>query len=96
MSQKKTIREASRGNYTTKDEVPTWQEVRDGALLRVADAVEKMARRHTDLIDERDRFERYYRQESQRRAMAERRIAALQGVITRMKKARQQAQGATR
>ncbi len=91
----KTIRDASRGNYTTKDEAPTWQEVRDGALLRIADAPEKMAQRHTALIDERDMYKRWYDNETKRREIAERRIAALQGVITRMKKARQQAQDAT-
>ncbi len=85
---RKTIRDASRGNYTTNGETPTWQEVRDGALLRIADATEKMAQRHTDLIAERDRLQRYYREESERRAKAERRTAALQGVITKMKKAR--------
>ncbi len=84
----KTIRDASRSNYTTKDETPTWQEVRDGALLRIADATEKMAQRHTELISQRDRYEGYYKQEHEIRARAERRIAALQGVITRMKNAR--------
>lgn len=92
----KSIRDASRANYATAGETPTWQEVRDGALLRIADAVEKMAQRHTALIDERDMYKRWYDNEAKRRAKAERRIAALQGVITRMKKARQQAQEAAR
>lgn len=92
----KTIRDASRVDYTTAGEKPTWEEVRGGALLRIADAVEKVAQRHTALIDERDMYKRWYDRESERRATAERRIAALQGVITRMKKARQQAQEAAR
>lgn len=84
----KTIRDASRGNYTTKDETPTWQEVRDGALLRIADATEKMAQRHTDLIRERDYYERAHKREADVSRRLARRITALQGVVTRMKNAR--------
>lgn len=82
-----TIKDASRGNYTTKDEVPTWQEVRDGALLRIADAVEKMAQRHIDLMRERDYYERLASSRAADIHRLARSNAALRGVIARMKRA---------
>lgn len=91
-----SLRDASRKEYLLRGESAHTDELRTGALQRIADAVEKMAQRHTELIDERDMYKRWYDRESERRARAERRIAALQGVITRMKKARQQAQEAAR
>jgi len=82
-----TINDASRGNYTTQADVPTWQEVRDGALLRIADAVEKMAQRHTELIRERDYYERLASSRAEVIHRLERSNAALRGVIARMKRA---------
>lgn len=83
-----SLRDASRKEYLLRGESAHTDELRTGALQRIADAVEKMAQRHTELIAERDRFERYYRSEIDLRYAAERRCSALQGVITRMKKAR--------
>lgn len=85
------IRNASRKDYHTQSDTPTWQEVRDGALLRIADAVEKMALRNTELIDERDRYKRTYDTERGWRERAERQVSAMRGVITKMKKAAAQA-----
>lgn len=82
-----TIKDASRGNYTTKGEVPTWQEVRDGALLRIADAVEKMAQRHNELMRERDYYEQLASSRAEDVRRLERSNAALRGVIARMKRA---------
>lgn len=87
-----TLRQASRKEYVLRSEPgKIWQdEIRNGTLQRIADAVEKMALRHTELIDQRDRYERMYTYERTRRETAERQIAALRGVITKMKKARKE------
>ncbi len=61
-------------------------EIKLGALLRIADATEAMAQRHTELIADRDRYERYYREERSRRRTCERSAAALKGQITKLKK----------
>ena len=71
----KSYREESRANWgrTLCDEQhPSNEEVQLGAILRIADAAEVMARNHQQLINERDRLLR--------------RIAALRGHITRLKK----------
>ncbi len=58
-----------------------------GCLLRIADAVEKVAIRHTDLMDARDRYERESKTYRERVTVRDRTISALKGVITKMKKA---------
>lgn len=84
-----TLRQASRAEYARRDETGhiNGDELRNGSLQRIADAVEKMAVRHTELIDQRDRYERMYTNERSRREAAQRHAAALRGVITRLKKA---------
>lgn len=82
-----TIKDASRGNYSTQTDAPTWQEVRDGALLRIADATEKMAQRHTELMRERDYYEQLANSRAEHIRRLERSNAALRGVIARMKRA---------
>lgn len=72
-------KDSSHGNLTL-------EQINTGALLRIADATEAMAKRHVELIEERDRFERYYRQEQSRRIAWERSAAALKGQITKLKK----------
>jgi hypothetical protein len=78
-SRKNWGKDTSRGGLTDAD-------VKLGALLRIADATEAMAKRHKELIDERDRFEQYYRREQSVRIAWERRAAALKGQITKLKK----------
>lgn len=57
-----------------------------GCMLRIADASEKMAQRHTELINERDMYKRWYEQASKERRYYERRVAELKGQITDLKK----------
>ena len=56
-----------------------------GCLMRIADATEAMASRHTELIAQRDKFERWYNDERKRRWHLERSNAALRGHIKRLK-----------
>lgn len=60
--------------------------LRLGAILRIADATEKMAQRHTELIAERDRFYHYWLEAQESSARQSKRISALKGQITKLKK----------
>ena len=61
-------------------------QIKLGAVLRIADACEVMAKRHTELIAERDKFERWYKERNKEIDRLYRVIRSLRGVITRMKK----------
>lgn len=78
-----TMRERSKQNW---DGDANLNDINGGSLQRIADACELMAKRYSDLIDERDRYKRYYEDGSARLLKAERKAAALRGVITRLKK----------
>lgn len=84
----KPYREESRTNWGR--DVPDNQSLsRDdlqfGAMLRIADACERMAEDHDKLIRERDRYQRWYESERQSNDRLRNSNAALRGVITRMK-----------
>lgn len=85
----KSYREGSRIDYG-RDLCPTQQftknEIELGAILRIADATELMARRYIDLIGERDCYKQSAKQERQYNELLCRRIAGLRGHITRLKK----------
>ena len=57
-----------------------------GFMLRITEAVEAMAENHKELIRDRDNYEKWFRKESQRRRQLERKVSALRGHITRLKK----------
>ena len=57
-----------------------------GAILRIADAVEKMAEPFARLMEERDWFKRKYEERGGKIDHLERRIRSLKGVITKLKK----------
>lgn len=79
-----SIKNKSRRDWTNEDS--SLETLRTGCLMRIADATEKMAKRHTELIDERDRQQRladYWRQCCER---TERRLRAAKGQITKLRK----------
>lgn len=81
----KTFTELSRLTWTTEN--PDVAAINAGSLQRIAAATEKMAERHTELIRQRDRFEKdvhYWRQQSD---IKDRRIASLKGQVTKLRKA---------
>lgn len=70
--------------------VPTLEQLQFGAIQRIADATELMAKRHSELIGEKERAENsrdYWRREAERLS---RRINALRGQITKLKKVAKQ------
>lgn len=84
----KSYRQESRVDWGRSDANPTMDEIKTGAIFRIADACELMAKNHAQLIDERDRYKRWYDQKCEQNYRLERRINSLRGVITRMKKAK--------
>lgn len=80
-----TLRRLSKNTWTACDK--TLASINAGSLQRIADATELMARRHTELIRERDNYERYYREAQQRNQQLERRLAAAKGQITKLRNA---------
>jgi len=83
----KSFREESHKNFGVDGTGLNDKQIQLGALLRIADAAEKMALRHTELITQRDNFERWYKSEAAARRLLERRLAAAKGQLTKMKKA---------
>lgn len=78
------FRAESRGQLTSNK---TIEYINAGSLQRIADATEKMAQRYTDLIRDRDNYERYYREAVKRERQLERRLAAAKGQITKLRNA---------
>ena len=78
MDQREMSRKGWNDNCTT-------DAINSGSFQRIADACELMAKNYTDLINDRDRFERWYREEKRYRHSAERSSSALRGVITKLK-----------
>lgn len=77
-------REASKQNWTLTSN--TIEEINSGSLQRIADATEKMAASYDSLRNERDRYKTWYEDRGRAIAYLNKRIAALRGVITKMKK----------
>jgi hypothetical protein len=64
----------------------TLEQINTGAVLRIADAAEKMAERHTELIRQRDYFEGEVKRLRAIRQSLERSNASLRGHLKRTKK----------
>lgn len=54
-------------------------------LQRIAAATELMAKNHAILLDERDRYFRWYKEEQSKKEALERSNRSLRGTITRLK-----------
>lgn len=82
------FRQRSRADWGT-DELNqlTLEQINTGAVLRIADAVEKVAKRHDELIDDRDYWKRRALESERRLDTERRRTAALRGVVKRKRKA---------
>lgn len=85
----RSYRDESRANWGTTSESPlTLEQINAGALLRIADAAELMVRRHTELIAQRDYYKGRAEAEAGYARTLGRRVAALKGQITKLKKGR--------
>jgi hypothetical protein len=77
------MREQSKQNWTGNGTV---EHINAGSLQRIADSLERIEAPYKKLLDDAQRYQQWYRDECATNRKMARRIAALQGVITRMKK----------
>lgn len=77
------FRDASRQDWASGS---TNEDINAGSLQRIADATEKMAASYDAMRNDRDRYERWYKEERARCEKRDRQISALRGVITRLKR----------
>lgn len=78
------FRESSRNGWASAETV---EHINAGSLQRIADATELMARRHLELIRERDEYERRYKSVVEWVRTLERRLSAAKGQITKLRNA---------
>lgn len=87
----KNFRNESRQGYG-RELCPTQELTRDdlklGAVLRIADACELMAKNHQELIADRDFYKKQSMCRLERTQNLDHQIAGLRGYITRLKKAK--------
>lgn len=87
MSDFRSFKAESKKDWGTHEPGPiTMERIENGALLRIADAVEKMATNYSQLIEERDRWKRWYESSQLSVGRLRRQGYALRGVITRQRK----------
>ncbi len=79
-----TLREASKDTWNSKD---TLDEINAGSLQRIADATETMAKSYNWMEDDRNWYRDAFREEQDKVCRFKRRVSALRGVITKLKKA---------
>lgn len=80
-----TLRGHSKKTWAAGDN--TLASINAGSLQRIADATEKMAQRHTDLIREREWYERAYKDSVRNQEAVKRQLSAAKGQITKLRKA---------
>lgn len=82
----KSYRDGSRTNWGTNNDVLTIEQINCGALLRIADASEAMAREYNRLISENQHLKsRVLSRNAEIERLLKQR-SALRGVVTRLKK----------
>ncbi len=78
-----TLQDSSRKSWTSNN---TIEHINAGSLQRIADATEKMAHNHIQLIEELDRYKGMYHRGLNCQVKLEHQIAGLRGYISRLKK----------
>lgn len=83
----KDYRDESRTNWGTSQLGPlNLDQINTGAILRIADATEVMAKDHQDLINDRDWYKKRYEEGLEDLKKLDRKITAMKGVITKLKR----------
>lgn len=89
MQVRKTFRDESRKDYGVDVEQAAGiadSGLQIGCLMRIAAATELMAKPYQGLIDDRDRYKRWYEGREHETHVLRLRLSALRGVITKLKK----------
>ena len=82
-----TLREFSKGVMSKSDgEMWDHNTLQTGAILRIADAVEKMAKPHREAIDRAARYERWYTDSRATNYRLRHSLAAQKGQCTKLRK----------
>ncbi|MFZ3193710.1 MAG: hypothetical protein WA154_10975 [Moraxellaceae bacterium] len=85
-----SLRAASKIEWVSTSESLTLEQINTGSLLRIADSLEKVAIRHTELMRERDYWERECRAAREDRDALRRSNASLRGHMKRVKAKKEQ------
>lgn len=80
-----TLRDLSKKTWFPSDN--TLASINAGSMQRIADATEKMAQRHTDLMRDRDWYERAFKEAARDREALKRQLSAAKGQITKLRNA---------
>ena len=81
----KNYREESKTQWGTSEEKMTLEQINTGAILRIADATEKMASNYTRMENDLKWYKEKYDEKNREIKRLERVIAGLRGHITRAK-----------
>jgi hypothetical protein len=85
---KKYFKEESRRDFYREADRLTFDEVRLGALMRIADSLERLEKPYLALLDKVKLYRGLYEDELERRRGLERSNRALRAWVTRLKKSR--------
>jgi len=82
-----TFIEESKKSYSSNRsfKTATLEELQTGCLQRIAAATELMATEYQRLIEQRDRYYRWYEEEKTARYKLLRKYSALKGVVTKLR-----------
>lgn len=78
-----TMRQHSRAEFDSEN---TAEHIQLGALQRIADAAEAMAKNHNDLIRDRDNYKRWYLEEKKTSDELRKSLSSTKGVVTRLRR----------
>lgn len=81
-----SYKDETRKNWGCADRQPDTDELKLGALMRIADATEVMAHEYKRLIEQRNLYEKWWRESRTCSERLARSNAALRGQITKMRK----------
>ena len=82
----KNYREESRKHGWGQDGKMCIDQLKLGCMLRMADASEVMAKNNQQLINDKEKYKRWYKEEQAKNERHGKTIAGLRGYITRLKK----------
>lgn len=83
-----TFKEESKRDFSPRPgEGPTIDQVQVGCLQRIADATERMATNFLELQRDVGMYKKWYNEEVARSQALSRKLNALRGVVTKLKKA---------
>jgi len=79
------FRDASRLSFNQSGERPTFTEIQTGAIQRIADATELMAKQHAQLVADAERQKRRAELAEQRETSTARSLVAMRGQVTKLR-----------